>query len=72
MATLEEVVGKLPPELQQHVKDYAIFLLKQKDKKTMTKKNKPNFKWAGALRHLNNQYSSVDLQHKISSWRVGE
>lgn len=67
MATIKEVVEQLPPELQEQVKDYAIFLLEKKIKK---KKNKPNFNWAGALSQLKKQYTSVDLQHTISTWRV--
>jgi len=36
------------------------------------KKQKPEFNWAGALKELGNNYTSVDLQHKISRWRIGE
>lgn len=33
---------------------------------------KPTFIWAGALKDLRARYTSVDLQHAIAKWRVGE
>lgn len=69
MKRLEEIVKDLPPELQQEVRDFAEFLIEKQMKKP---RNKPNFSWAGALKDLRDQYSSVELQHKISEWRIGE
>ena len=69
MATLKELVEQLPPELQQEVKDFVEFLLRKRQVKL---RGKPKFEWAGALKDLRNRYTSVELQHKISEWRIGE
>ena len=63
---LVEIIEKLPPELQEEVKDFAQFLLERRAKKP---KGKPKFEWAGALKELRDRYTSVDLQHEISRWR---
>ena len=69
MQTLKELIEKLPPELQQEVQDFVEFLLEKRAKRP---KRKPKFDWAGALRDLRDRYSSVELQHKIAEWRIGE
>lgn len=66
--TLEEKVRELSPELQQEVEDFVEFLIKKRLKRARTK---PKFNWAGSLRDLRDQYTSVELQHKISAWRIG-
>ena len=69
MEPLKEFVEKLPPDLQQEVKDFIEFLLEKRAKKTH---GKPKFDWAGALEDLRNQYTSVELQHAISKWRISD
>ena len=69
MQTLKELIDKLPPELQQEVQDFVEFLLEKKVRKP---KKKPKFNWAGALKDLSDRYTSVELQHKIAEWRIGE
>ena len=69
MQTLETVVKQLPLELKEEVEDFVEFLLKRQSKKPR-KKLKMN--WAGVLKDIKDQYASVDLQHKISKWRIGE
>ena len=69
MDGIEELVRKLPPELQQEVVDFAQSLLQRRAKAA---RGRPRFEWAGALSDLGRQYSSVELQHKISAWRAGE
>jgi hypothetical protein len=69
MEALKEVVEKLPPDLQQEVKDFIEFLLEKRAKKNG---GKPKFDWAGALEDLRNEYTSVELQHTISKWRIGD
>jgi len=66
---LEELVRELPPELQEEVRDFAAFLL---EKRAKPSRRVPSFGWAGALRHLRDEYTSVELQHKIAVWRAGE
>jgi hypothetical protein len=69
MKTIEEMIKELPPEIQQEVKDFVEFLLEKRVKRS---RGKPRFDWAGTLKHLGEQYTSVELQHKISDWRAGE
>ncbi len=66
MKNLEEMVRQLPPELQQEVAEFIDFLLERRRQRS---KGKPNFRWAGTLKDLREQYTSVELQHKIAEWR---
>jgi len=65
---LPELVQSLPSELQQQVRDFVEFLLEKRKRP----RGKPTFEWAGAFKDLREQYTSVELQHKISDWRVQE
>jgi hypothetical protein len=65
---IEDLLKELPPDLQQEVEDFIAFLL---EKRTKKKRGVPSFIWAGALKDLRDQYTSVELQHKISEWRIG-
>ncbi len=67
--TLEEKIKELPPELQQEVGDFVEFLLeKRKPKAELKPKGKFKFDWAGALKDMRDEYTSVELQHKIRDW----
>jgi hypothetical protein len=68
MRPIEELIKELPPDLQREVEDFIEFLLKKRVHKP---RSVPNFEWAGALRDMRDQYTSVDLQHKIAEWRIG-
>lgn len=82
--TLEQVIAvvqELPPELQSEVADFALFLRSRQSSKTSIPgeegdansgkdQKRPNFKWFGALSELHDEYTSVELQHQISEWRV--
>jgi hypothetical protein len=68
-STIWDVIEALPPELQKEVEDFARFLLEKRGRKTA---KKPLFSWAGALRELRDQYTSVALQHAIAHWRAGD
>lgn len=67
--SIDERVKDLPPDLQKEVEDFVEFLLERRLRKP---RGKPDFAWAGALKDLRDQYTSVQLQHKISEWRIGE
>lgn len=69
MKSTEEMIKDLPPELQREVRDFVQFLI---DKRVGKSRGKPTFDWAGSLKDLRDQYTSVELQHKISEWRIGE
>ena len=66
MGRLEEMVAKLPPDLQQEVEDFVQFLLEKREKGP---RGKPTFDWAGALRDHRDQYTSLELQKKALEWR---
>jgi hypothetical protein len=66
---LEELVKELPPDCKEEVRDFVEFLLEKRAKRP---RNKPKFGWAGALKDLRDQYTSVELQHKITEWRSEE
>ena len=69
MQSLKELIEQLPPELQQEVRDFIEFLL---ERRTRRPKRQPKFEWAGALKDLRDRYTSVEFQHKIAKWRIGE
>ena len=69
MKSIDERLKALPPDLQREVEDFVEFLFEKRVKRLC---GKPTFSWAGALRDLRDQYTSVQLQHKISEWRIGE
>jgi hypothetical protein len=64
--SMEELLKQLPPESQQEVRDFILFLIA---KQKVRPRRQPQFDWAGALADLRDQYSSVDLQHQITNWR---
>jgi hypothetical protein len=65
MKNLEELIRELPEDLQQEVEDFARFLL---DKRAITPKGTFSFTWEGALAHLRDQCTSVELQHTALGW----
>ncbi|HLE80726.1 MAG TPA: DUF2281 domain-containing protein [Dehalococcoidia bacterium] len=71
MDTIEERITALTPERQREVEDFVEFLL-EKEKGLRRRRSKPKFAWAGALSDLRPKYTSVELQHKVSEWRIGD
>jgi hypothetical protein len=65
MTGLEELIKELPPELHQEAEDFISFLI---DKRTKKPKGDLKLDWIGALEDMSDQYSSVELQHKILDW----
>jgi len=68
MKTLVEKIGELSSENQREVEDFVDFLTEKRAKQL---KKKPTFSWAGALKELKDQYTSVELQHKVADWWAG-
>lgn len=66
LKSMEELFRQLPPDKQNEVRSYIEFLIHQQENRS---RRQPKFDWAGALEDLREQYSSVDLQHQITSWR---
>ena len=69
MKSIEERIKELPPEPRKEVQDFVDHLLAKRKRKS---KGKLKLDWAGALKDLRDKYTSVELQHKISEWRIGE
>jgi hypothetical protein len=65
IVSIEELVGLLPIDAQQEVRDFAEFLLA---KRVPQAHGALDLSWKGALRDLRSQYTSVDLQHKAAEW----
>jgi hypothetical protein len=64
--TLEELAAQLDPQNLQELRDFAEFLVCRRN----TRGAKPiGQSWAGALSHLKDQYSSIELQKKALEWR---
>ncbi len=66
MENIEEIIRKLPPELQREVKDFVNFLIEKRTRKQGVKLRQD---WAGALKDYRDKYSSLELQKKALEWR---
>jgi hypothetical protein len=66
MSELEEVIRELPLDLHQEVVDFAKFLMEKRGRKP---KGRLKLDWRGGLEDMKDQYTSVELQHKIQEWR---
>lgn len=60
--SLTEIIKELDPTHQQELLDFAEFLLQKHKPRNRTK---PTFSWAGGLKDLREQFTSVELQHDI-------
>lgn len=69
MKSIENQIKKWPPELKREVEEFVDALLKKQKKR---RNGKLKMAWAGALKDLRDKCTSVELQHKISEWRIGE
>lgn len=65
MSGLDKLIRELPPELHQEAEDFISFLIEKRAKKP---KEDLKLDWIGALQDMSDQYSSVELQHKILDW----
>lgn len=69
--TLPELVQELPPDAQEVVRDLVELLLSRSKDGPDPKVQRPlRQDWAGALRAWREEYTSLDLQHRASDWRV--
>lgn len=69
MEELEKKIQSLPPDLRSEVEDFVEFLL---EKKAAKGRKQPSLEWAGSLKELAKEYTSVELQHSISKLRMSE
>ena len=66
MKPLVELLQELPPDAQAEVRDFIEFLLVKRARKPATKLRQD---WAGVLRDVRDQYTSLELQRKALDWR---
>ena len=64
---LEKKFIRLSPNLQKEGMDFIDFLLQREEKR---RKRKPKLDWIGGLKDFRDKYTSLELQHKISDWRL--
>ena len=64
---LEALIQELPPPLRAEVRDFVEFLLTKHDRVGQQQLRQD---WAEALKADHQQYTSVDLQHRASEWRM--
>jgi len=69
MESMEKRIRSLPSDLQKEVEDFVDFII---EKRKNRQKTAPQLLWAGALEDLGEKMSSTELQHKISTWHIGE
>jgi hypothetical protein len=69
MESIEEKMEELTPELQKEVMDFVDFLLQKEEK---IPKRKLKLDWTGGLKEYMGKYTSVEFQHEISQWRLGD
>lgn len=65
--TVQEMIQKLSPDRKMEAIEFIEFLL---ERETHRPTREMTFDWAGGLKHLAGQYTSVDLQHKANEWRI--
>ncbi|MDA1191021.1 MAG: DUF2281 domain-containing protein [Candidatus Poribacteria bacterium] len=65
---LERKIRELPPDLQREVEAFVDNLTNRREggKHRFAKQD-----WGGALSHLRDQYTSLELQKKALEWREG-
>jgi len=68
MSEIEEMAKKLPPDLRIQVQNFMQFLIEQKK---LNRRITLRQDWAGALRDVKNEYTSLGLQKKALEWRGG-
>jgi hypothetical protein len=64
---LEELVRELPPDMHSEVRAFVESLL---EKRLRAPKAELKLDWRGALRHLREQYTAVELEHQALEWWI--
>lgn len=65
MATIEEKIKRLPPDLQREVETFVEYLL---DTNGQSKRQKLKLTWAGGLKDFKDKYTSLELQKQAMEW----
>jgi len=71
MTELEQVIDRLPPNLQRQVQDFAEFLLARAEIDPRDEKPRHlRLDWAGGLKEYRDQFTSLELQKKSLDWWI--
>lgn len=71
MNTVSHVYDLLPTALKKEAEDFILFIWQKYNQQKSDEASKlPQLKWAGALRELKKQVSSVQLQHDLLDTRI--
>jgi len=65
---IEMKIQKLPEEVKRQVLDFIEFLSNKYENREISPKNFI-FDWEGGLSDIEEQYTSVEFQHKALEWR---
>lgn len=66
---IEKKISKFPPKLLKNLNNYIDGMIIKPKKRKTKKLKKNNFSWEGALKHLRDKYTSVELQKEINKLR---
>ena len=66
---IEEKISKFSPKLLKNLNNYIDGMIIKPQKKKTRKSKRHDFKWEGALKHLRDRYTSVELQKEINKLR---
>jgi hypothetical protein len=71
ISTFTSDFENMPKSIQQQLVEYAEFLITRtkSNKKTRKPENQFTFSWENGLDELKDEYTSVELQHKINELR---
>ena len=71
LSSFIEDFDNLPKNIQRQLIEYAEFLIEKSKQNRKSKKVRHNFtfSWENGLSELKDQYTSVELQHKINELR---
>jgi hypothetical protein len=72
IAAIQDKVQQLSPEKQTVALEFIDFLLQKQEPSSPPERPGMKLDWAGGLKELRDQYTSVELQHQATQWMLEE
>jgi Protein of unknown function (DUF2281) len=69
ISVIQDKVQQLSPEKQTVALEFIDFLLQKQEPSSPPERPGMKLDWAGGLKELRDQYTSVELQKKANEWR---
>jgi hypothetical protein len=66
LTALLNTIRTLPPEARKELQDFAEFLKFRYS--TSNKPHKLKLDWVGGMKEYKDEFTSLELQHKITEW----